>query len=451
MAANGKTSRDTAVGVLFFATLGLLGVFTILIGEVPIFKSTWTFDTLFDDVGGLERGQDVLYAGSKIGTVKAIETRPDRIMVRIEVQGDITVYRDGIITIEEKSALGGMRVTITRGTPAAGVIRPGETLEGKGLSTLTTEIKDAARKISKLSDTANEAMASVRDGKGTLGKIWNEDELYVDIKAAVADLKETAKNFRAISAKIDGGQGILGELVNDEGSRANLKDILASWRNISKNIEEGKGAVGDLVMNPETKREVKEAIVKVREFGESVTKLKTHIGLSAVSVPDDKYSISKLYLRLEPRPDRYYLIGASFFSIRDASRLSTPRTAADEDDFIAKLDAQIAQRFMDNRFTLRGGLLEGKPGLGVDYLTTFKGSPLVFSLEGRPAYDDSRIHEDYDPFLLRLKADLTLWKYFHVYAGVNSLLDRPRAMVGVGFEFQDQDLKYLVGALGAGR
>jgi phospholipid/cholesterol/gamma-HCH transport system substrate-binding protein len=450
MPADGKGSRDTAVGMLFFLTLGLLGVFTILIGDIPLFKHTWTFDALLDDVGGLEKGQDVLYAGSKIGTVKEIVTEPDKIRVRLEIRGDVRIYRNTEIMIEEKSALGGMRITMTRGTPGGGSISAGEAMTGKGLFTLTTQIKDAAQRISRLADTANETLASVRDGKGTLGKLWNEDTVYDELRTAVSDIRETASNLRSITRKVDLGEGVLGELVNNSESKQNLKEILASWRTISRKIEQGEGAMGDLIMNPDTKQEVKTAITKVREFGESVTKLKTFLGTSYTAVPDDKYSMAKIYLRMEPRADRYYLIGGTFFSIRDASRLTTPRTMEDSDP-IGKFDAQIAQRFMDNRMAFRGGLLEGKIGAGLDYATTYRGMPFVVTLEGRQSYDDNRLHEDYDPFLLRLKTDLTLWKYFHILLGVNSLTERPRGMYGIGFEFQDQDLKYLVGALGTGK
>ncbi len=449
MAANGKGGRDTAVGMLFFLTLGILGVFTILIGDIPIFKHTWTFDVLFDDVGGLEKGQDVLYAGSKIGTVKEILTEPDKIRVHLEIRGDVQIYRNTEITIEEKSALGGMRIAMTRGTPGNGVIKAGEAMTGKGLSTLTTQIKDAAQRISRLSDTATETLASVRDGKGTLGKLWNDDAVYEELRTAVSDIRETAKNFRSITQKVDQGEGILGELVNNPESKRNLQEILASWRTISKKLETGEGALGDLITNPETKKKWTDTVNKLDEVGTSFTKLKTFIGTSYTTIPDDKYTMTKIYLRLEPRPERYYLIGGTFFSIRDASPITTPRTM-DDDDPIGEFDAQIAQRFMNNRMTFRGGLLEGKIGAGLDYTTTYKGMPFVLTLEGREAYNDDRIHEDYDPFLLRLKGDLTLWKYFHIIAGVNSLTDRPRGMYGIGFEFQDQDLKYLVGAIGAG-
>lgn len=445
-------ARETTVGVLFFLALGLLGIFTVLIGELPVFSSTWTFDVLFHDVGGLEKGQDVLYAGGRVGKVKEILMEADRIRVRLEIEGrNRFIYKNTEITIEEKSALGGMRVSMTRGSVAHGSIGPGETLVGKGLNTLTTQIKEAAARISRLSDTANDAITSVKEGKGTIGKLWNEDALYDDLKTAISDLKGSAANFRSISTKIDRGDGILGQLVNDAESGTNLKDILKSWKAISEAIEKGEGAIGHYVMNPDSKKEIRQTIQKVDQFASSVTKLKTHLGASFNTVPDDRYSISKVYLRIEPRDDRYYLVGASFFKINDESRLSTSRTAED-DGTIAKLDAQIAQRFLDDRsVTLRGGLIEGMPGLGLDYLTSWKGCPLVATLEGRSSYDDNRIHEDYDPFLLRAKVDLTLFKYFHVMAGANSLTERPRGMYGIGFEFQDQDLKYLIGALGAGR
>lgn len=449
MAANGKTGRETAVGLIFFLALGLLGVFTILIGDIPVFHRTWTFDVLFDDVGGLEPGQEVLYAGGRIGNVKEVITEEVKIRVRLEIAEGIKIYRDGEITIEDKSALGGMRVMITRGTPKSGLVLKGSTQDGQGLSTLTSKIKETAQRISKLADSATETLSSVKEGKGTIGKLWTQDDVYNDLKTAISDLKQTAANFKSISGKVDQGEGILGDLVNNNESRENLRSILKSWKTLSEKLEKGEGALGDLITNPETKKEVKTAIVKVREFGESVTKLKTHIGVSFTSVPDDHYTISKVYLRLEPSENAYYLLGGSFFKIQDSSRLTTARTMLD-DDAIAKVDVQIARRFMDRRMTFRAGLLEGKPGAGLDYTTTWLESPFTATLEGRGSWDDSQIHEAYDPFLLRAKVDWTVYKYFHVIVGVNSILESPSPMYGIGFEFQDQDLKYLIGSLGAG-
>ncbi len=202
MAANGRPLRETAVGGICFATLGLLGVFTILIGDIPIFKSTWTFDVLFDDVGGLERGQDVLYAGSKIGSIKEILTETEKIRVTLEISGPVVIYRDAEILIEEKSALGGMRVSMTRGTPKGGTIKRGEAMTGKGLSTLSSEIKEAARKVAKLSDAATEAIAAVNEGKGTIGKLWTQDDLYHDLKTAISDLKEIRRSVEHLLAAV---------------------------------------------------------------------------------------------------------------------------------------------------------------------------------------------------------------------------------------------------------
>ena len=91
MAANGKTGRETTVGMVFFLSLGLLAFFTILIGDIPVFHRTWTFDVLFDGVAGLEEGQEVLYAGSKIGNVKKIITEEDKIRIRLEIMEGIKI------------------------------------------------------------------------------------------------------------------------------------------------------------------------------------------------------------------------------------------------------------------------------------------------------------------------------------------------------------------------
>jgi phospholipid/cholesterol/gamma-HCH transport system substrate-binding protein len=59
----------------------------------------------------------------------------------------------------------------------------------------------------------------ISDGKGTLGKLLNDDTMYNDMKGAVASLN-------GIMKKVERGEGTLGKLLNDDSLYFTTKDSL---------------------------------------------------------------------------------------------------------------------------------------------------------------------------------------------------------------------------------
>jgi phospholipid/cholesterol/gamma-HCH transport system substrate-binding protein len=52
-------------------------------------------------------------------------------------------------------------------------------------------------------------VAKVNRGEGSLGKLVNDDSLYLEARDA-------SKNVKEIAAKINSGEGTIGKLVNDD-------------------------------------------------------------------------------------------------------------------------------------------------------------------------------------------------------------------------------------------
>jgi phospholipid/cholesterol/gamma-HCH transport system substrate-binding protein len=57
------------------------------------------------------------------------------------------------------------------------------------------------------------------EGKGTLGRLVNDESLYTDMKGAVSSLN-------GIMKKVERGEGTLGKLVNDDSLYFTAKDSL---------------------------------------------------------------------------------------------------------------------------------------------------------------------------------------------------------------------------------
>jgi hypothetical protein len=122
----------------------------------------------------------------------------------------------------------------------------------------------------------------------------------------------------------------------------------------------------------------------------------------------------------------------------------------------------------DRHLLVRAGYLEGKGGGGVDLtwedwgLFTY---PVQFTFEARDAYNSVR-REDIDEQiagpLMRAYVRIPLWirketwletllSTIHLSAGVNRINQDPELVIGLTLEWPDEDIRTIVGLLGAAR
>src|SRR5437660_2202876 len=79
-----------------------------------------------------------------------------------------------------------MIVNITPGTPLGQGVTENFLLPTTPSSTmgdLATTATDTAAKVSKLADQLNDLMKNVREGKGTVGRLFNDEALYNNLNA----------------------------------------------------------------------------------------------------------------------------------------------------------------------------------------------------------------------------------------------------------------------------
>jgi phospholipid/cholesterol/gamma-HCH transport system substrate-binding protein len=277
-----------------------------------------------------------------------------------------------------------------------------ESLEAsiKNIEVITRELRDAMT------------------GPGSDSRVTRIDESLTRLNASLANLQDATQSVANIAKKIDGGQGTLGALVNDDA--------------IVRKVEGVVDDVGGLV--------------------QSVSRLRTQIGFRSEFNIYQRALKNYLTLRLQPDPNKYYLIEL-VFDPRGKTTRTNRLTLTNDPSLPGAVTEQITETKADQlKFTLeyarrfafwtgRFGLIESTGGVGMDF-EFFKDS-LKFSAD---AFDFSG---DKYP---RIKGTVlyTLFNVFYVAAGIDDAMNyRGRDyFVGAGVRFTDTDLKGLLFTVG---
>jgi len=257
---------ELRVGLFVLIGIAIL-IFLILnaSGDFNPFASHLHLRTRFIDANGLREGSEVRLAGVRIGKVDKItllkptdlgnEPNPKKVEVSMRIDNKIDgipaterIREDSTTQQTSSSLLGGeMMVNITPGTAVSRPIKEGELLPSTPSSTmndLATSGTDLAQRLSKLSDQLNEVVKNVREGKGTVGRLFNDEALYNNLNATIRDAEELAQQIKS-------GKGSAGRFIYDDALYNNANDLALNLKKMSDDIRAGRGSAGKLISSDE--------------------------------------------------------------------------------------------------------------------------------------------------------------------------------------------------------
>ena len=84
-------------------------------------------------------------------------------------------------------------------------------------------------------------------GKGTIGKLFKDEELYHRANSLVKRLDETAVRLDSTLAKVERGEGNLGKLLTDEKLYADTRETVERLKSIAGGLDRGEGTAGLLL------------------------------------------------------------------------------------------------------------------------------------------------------------------------------------------------------------
>ena len=230
---------ELKVGVLTVVALGItmVTIFT-LTGTRGFFWQRYNLKTRFDNVAGLKSGSPVRVAGVEVGSVSDVVFAGDKVDVTLEINKD---QRPRITTLSvaklgSVSLLGESAVDVTASTRGTPIPDWGYIPQGRAAAQISDITDQASQGIDELTKLAHDA----RQGRGTVGKLMTDDQLYADLRNFVATAGEVTRTIQQ-------GRGSLGKLVNDPKTAESLEASLKNLETLTRQINAGEGSIGKLL------------------------------------------------------------------------------------------------------------------------------------------------------------------------------------------------------------
>ena len=194
-----STSEKLRLGVFIIVGLLLFVGAIYLVGDRQnLFGKTFTISANFNNVNGLQPGNNVRYSGINVGTVKAIVMVNDsviRIDMNIEEKMIAHIKKDAIATIGTDGLVGNMIVNIIPGGGKEAVVSSGDIIQSYskiGADDILNTLSATNENMAILMSDLLKITTSITKGKGTLSLLINDTIVSSNLKQTVNQLKFTS-------------------------------------------------------------------------------------------------------------------------------------------------------------------------------------------------------------------------------------------------------------------
>jgi len=257
------TLGQLRVGVFVLVAIVIL-VFLVLnaSGDINPFSKKLHLRARFVDANGLREGSEVRLAGVRVGKIDRIALLPPsdvpnapRVEAVMTIDSTIDgqpanqrIRSDSTAQQGSPSLLGNeMLINITPGTAVGSPVSDNAILPSSSSNTVNdfaTSGTDLAQRLSKLSDEISGIVRDVKDGKGTVGRLFSDEALYNNLNATIRETEDVMTQVRS-------GNGSAGRFINDPALYNNANEIAVQLRAIAGDLRAGKGTAGKLLTDDE--------------------------------------------------------------------------------------------------------------------------------------------------------------------------------------------------------
>lgn len=287
-----STSQKIRVGIFVIAgTIILVGALYFIGSRQNMFSKNIQLYAVFDNVNGLQLGNNVRYSGINVGTVtkiEMIEVGKITIEMTVEEEASYFIKKDAVASISSDGLVGSMVVNITPGADlqGAGVVT-GDVIQSVG----KVGMDDMLATLDKTSADLLKITHQILEGKGTIGVLISDTILAQNIYQTILELKKTSEGAGLAMGKIN---NIISQINYDESAAAvilsdtaaanqirkvflNLetssKDVNAITQNLDHYLNEiktGKGALNHITQDETFVRELDSTMVQIKEASEKL-------------------------------------------------------------------------------------------------------------------------------------------------------------------------------------
>jgi len=272
-------NNNSKAGLFFLLGFLLLLFVFEFVGDIPFFDSSKQYRAYFKNVTELRVGNPVKLSGVEVGKITGIKIDKNHIEVSMKVNKDVPVKQDSKATIRLTSLLGISYLNLSFGSDGSQLALAGSTLPSDEPADINEILSNVQNTISSISSTfetfdifgenkedvssliknLNTVVKNLSEGKGTLGKLINDDTLYNDVTSTFANIND-------ITSSLKSGKGTMGKLLNDESLYNETREAMINLGNFAKNISLEGGTLGKLLNDDTLYDEATEAAINLNSI-----------------------------------------------------------------------------------------------------------------------------------------------------------------------------------------
>ncbi|MDI1324694.1 MAG: MlaD family protein [Algoriphagus sp.] len=248
----GENKRSVIVGIFVFLGIAILvaGVLT-LGGQQKKFVKTIQLKAVFDDIGGLQTGNNIWFSGVKIGTVRKINFYGDsQVEIEMNVEKEVVdfIRKDSKATISSDGLIGNKIIVIYGGTTLAPAVQDGDRLESvmpldtdKMMETLQVNNENLVEITNDLKVLTSKLAA----GEGIVGAVMTDSLLAESFRSIISNLNRASINsnrmltdLNTFTAKMNQKGNLFNDLATDTVMVGDMKETMKSLKATAANSEE---------------------------------------------------------------------------------------------------------------------------------------------------------------------------------------------------------------------
>jgi phospholipid/cholesterol/gamma-HCH transport system substrate-binding protein len=255
------------VGVMALLAFIVLSVLIVLLtGSSNPFAKTSMIHTYLGDSAAMMEGSAVRLNGILVGKVRNIglsgQADPKRVIkmdLEIEQQYLARIPVDSIVGFSAENVLGSKFLNIKRGAKQE-TVKPGGEIAARDDKDFLEVVQSALPLLDSMQSIltrVNRIIGQVEEGKGSIGKMLVDEELYKNLNKTVADIQK-------VTGTLANGTGTIGKLLTDETLFNDVRKTIAKLDAIAADLQAGQGTAGKLLKDPSLYDELRKSNAEIR-------------------------------------------------------------------------------------------------------------------------------------------------------------------------------------------
>lgn len=240
--------QNIKLGAFVLIGLALLGVALFVVGkETSLFNRTFTISAVFKNIEGLKEGDKVWLSGVKIGTVSSVEiVEEGKVIVGLSLRDKQNEFiKTNATAFIGSDGLVGNKIVIIRPGNAKAIVQDSDTINTLS-PTDTQELINIAKEVGAntrgLTDDLKLITARINSGEGIVGELLHDGPISKDLRETIFSLRSAGENtnratqdLKSMLAQINSGNGLVTKLITDSTYADTFERALNNVAEVGKN------------------------------------------------------------------------------------------------------------------------------------------------------------------------------------------------------------------------